>query len=457
MRLLLVACVVLAVFTAGRALHGNDVVAGVHLTLTGDPTEMAVSWVVEGNLSGSVARVVWSAAGGTTHTATNASTIMVTDTEDMSTYSYCGGGLVTHTLFMVLLRELPVGSKISYTASIQLPSRINQVGSAAFQTPPAKLASTLRFLATADVGDPVSHSWTALPQMARQCSEETFGLGLHIGDIAYNLDITPRGDDYLKGVAPMASSFPWMMGPGNHEADCNYTYANYLGRFAAQNLTRSLHGPASGSSRWYSFELGPVHFTMFDTDAYGFDEVAYVLEEQYRFIQADLAAVDRDRTPWIVLMSHRPMYCSPSSYSVAEGAADLENSGARGSHLGWPKQRDDGEPVGPQPAGYGDGFGRLGLLPPIWDPEEAEQASPIPSCGTYSVRTLYSIYGTELHSCFTYRTRVSHFMSKWSRYRRSGTKWHASERWFGEAIFRNRAAHGAVLCRFVSVRTRTQL
>ena len=154
MRLLLAACVVLAVFTAGRALHGNDVVAGVHLTLTGDPTEMAVSWVVEGNLSGSVARVVWSAAGGTTHTATNASTIMVTDTEDMSTYSYCGGGLVTHTLFMVLLRELPVGSKISYTASIQLPSRINQVGSAAFQTPPAKLASTLRFLATADVGGP---------------------------------------------------------------------------------------------------------------------------------------------------------------------------------------------------------------------------------------------------------------------------------------------------------------
>ena len=30
-----------------------------------------------------------------------------------------------------------------------------------------------------------------------------------------------------------------------------------------------------GSSRWYSFELGPVHFTMFDTDAYGFDEVPH--------------------------------------------------------------------------------------------------------------------------------------------------------------------------------------
>jgi hypothetical protein len=34
---------------------------------------------------------------------------------------------------------------------------------------------------------------------------------------------TAIGDDYLKGVAPMAATFPWMMGPGNHEADCNYT------------------------------------------------------------------------------------------------------------------------------------------------------------------------------------------------------------------------------------------
>ena len=32
-------------------------------------------------------------------------------------------------------------------------------------------------------------------------------LGVHVGDIAYNLDITPRGDDYIGGVAPMASRY----------------------------------------------------------------------------------------------------------------------------------------------------------------------------------------------------------------------------------------------------------
>ena len=190
--------------------------------------------------------------------------------------------------------------------------------------------------------------------------------------IAYNLDIVPRGDDYLKGVAPMAEAFPWMMGPGNHEADCNYTYQNYRMRFVAQNHTRSPGGPPSGSSRYFSFELGPVHFLMFDTDAYGFDEVAYMLRDQFEWIEADLMAVNRSRTPWIVLMSHRPMYCSPSSVDS-------------GADLGWPKQ-PDGEAIGPEPAGYGEGFATQGLLAPAWDPtadvyQQRGDELTIPSCG----------------------------------------------------------------------------
>ena len=60
-----------------------------------------------------------------------------------------------------------------------------------FRTPTLELASSLRFLATADVGDPISHSWTALPYMAEQCRATStpgadlgppFELGLHIGE-----------------------------------------------------------------------------------------------------------------------------------------------------------------------------------------------------------------------------------------------------------------------------------
>jgi hypothetical protein len=80
-----------------------------------------------------------------------------------------------------------------------------------FRTSPATPASTVRFVAMADVGDPVSHSWTAIPEMSSFCNATAHGiepgppftLGLHIGDIAYNLDIPPRGDDYVDGISPM--------------------------------------------------------------------------------------------------------------------------------------------------------------------------------------------------------------------------------------------------------------
>jgi hypothetical protein len=39
--------------------------------------------------------------------------------------------------------------------------------------------------------------------------------------------------------------------------------------------------------------------------------------EQWQWLKADLAAVDRSKTPWIIAMSHRPMYSSEvSSYQA---------------------------------------------------------------------------------------------------------------------------------------------
>ena len=49
--------------------------------------------------------------------------------------------------------------------------------------------------------------------------------------------------------------------------------------------------------------MGPVHFAAIDTDAYGFDEVAYILDDQYRWLEEDLKAVNRSITPWVVRLS----------------------------------------------------------------------------------------------------------------------------------------------------------
>jgi predicted MPP superfamily phosphohydrolase len=108
---------------------------------------------------------------------------------------------------------------------------------------------------------------------------------------------------------------------------------------------------------WHSFDYGLAHFIAFDgetdyanspesnflTDTSGrnatpipaetfannagpfgfiegwgnntFNNSAY---EQYQWMKADLAAVNRTKTPWIIASSHRPMYSTAkASYQVA--------------------------------------------------------------------------------------------------------------------------------------------
>lgn len=52
--------------------------------------------------------------------------------------------------------------------------------------------------------------------------------------------------------------------------------------------------------------------------------------EQYEFIVTDLAAVDRQKTPWVVAAGHRPMYVSSDNMNPDDGdltvAVDLQEA-----------------------------------------------------------------------------------------------------------------------------------
>lgn len=348
----------ISLLVAGRA-------SGLNLRLTHvSRTEMAVSWNELLNSSAwieappTTVSVTW----GTDKTkldtkAAGASSLLHSRTENMEKFDYCGGK-ETHRLAVVRLPGLPAGATVYY-AAVECDAASKCVTSPVhnFTMEKADGDDALRFVAFGDVGDPVSHSWTAIPAMNAFCAPgaagEDVSLGLHVGDIAYNLDIPPLGDNYEGGIEPMAGRFPWMVAPGNHESDCNYTYHTYNGRFAAQNLTEAV--VPSGVSRWYSFDKGPVHFVALDTDAWGFDEVADLLAPQYAWLVEDLAAVDRTKTPWIVLYGHRPMYCT---------AAD----GLTSPRLGWPKQPDGIFAAEREiPRNFGAGFDALGLVAPPWE------------------------------------------------------------------------------------------
>jgi hypothetical protein len=93
---------------------------------------------------------------------------------------------------------------------------------------------------------------------------------------------------------------------GTHVRLADFT--QYIGRF------NMMPGNNTGDSMYHSFNVGPVHVVMLSSEMYFYvsGHGMALLPQQYAWLEADLAAVNRTATPWIITMAHRPMYCSPN-------------------------------------------------------------------------------------------------------------------------------------------------
>jgi hypothetical protein len=98
---------------------------------------------------------------------------------------------------------------------------------------------------------------------------------------------------------------------GNHEA-CGGCPANPVDPDSKGNFSEyraRMHSVAmhsnSGNNIFYSFERGLVHFLVFSAEAYLYARNAAFLANQLAFMKADLAGVDRARTPWVVALVHK--------------------------------------------------------------------------------------------------------------------------------------------------------
>jgi len=58
----------------------------------------------------------------------------------------------------------------------------------------------------------------------------------------------------------------------------------------------------SNSNIFYSFNLGLTHFLGFSAESYAYRSGPQLLANQLAFMKADLAAVDRQVTPWVVAL-----------------------------------------------------------------------------------------------------------------------------------------------------------
>eukprot|EP00055_Hartaetosiga_balthica_P000109 m.135683 g.135683 ORF g.135683 m.135683 type:complete len:293 (+) comp10138_c0_seq1:561-1439(+) len=138
-----------------------------------------------------------------------------------------------------------------------------------------------------------------------------------VGDISYAdaaWESTPgrnctqrRWDSWGVLAEPVFANQPLMILPGNHEVEYNTPPATQTSFLAYQKrfLMPSEASGANDGNLYYSFDVGPAHIIMLNSYMeFGPDSA------QYKWLEADLAKVDRKVTPWLIANMHAPWYNS---------------------------------------------------------------------------------------------------------------------------------------------------
>eukprot|EP00009_Paramoeba_aestuarina_P007932 CAMPEP_0201521460 /NCGR_PEP_ID=MMETSP0161_2-20130828/14432_1 /ASSEMBLY_ACC=CAM_ASM_000251 /TAXON_ID=180227 /ORGANISM="Neoparamoeba aestuarina, Strain SoJaBio B1-5/56/2" /LENGTH=459 /DNA_ID=CAMNT_0047920099 /DNA_START=85 /DNA_END=1461 /DNA_ORIENTATION=- len=164
----------------------------------------------------------------------------------------------------------------------------------------------------------------------------------HLGDISYANDhVNFEGiwNTWFENLAPLLSSTPYMVSPGNHEKWSRDPFLHDGSRnFTAFDQKFRMPGLESvgvDTNFFYSFDFGPIHVVSLNTE-YGYtgypvdpeplyegtlnpqgynmphpvDAVEQTSYLQMNWLQEDLAKANanRDNVPWIFVGGHRPVY-----------------------------------------------------------------------------------------------------------------------------------------------------
>ncbi|CAM6104101.1 unnamed protein product [Calypogeia fissa] len=144
----------------------------------------------------------------------------------------------------------------------------------------------------------------------------------HIGDISYARGYEWLWDEFFHRIQPVASQAAYHVCIGNHEYDwplqpwkpdfanygtdgggeCGVPYSLKFHMPGNSSLTTGSSAPAT-RNLYYSLSVGVVHFLYFSTETNFLSG-----SEQHTFMEEDLQKVDRQKTPFVIVLGHRPMY-----------------------------------------------------------------------------------------------------------------------------------------------------
>lgn len=256
---------------------------------------------------------------------------------------FCQGTCVNVTGFTNLFAETQNTQRVLSFHFVTLPSPLqsattytyrviggteNSVWSKVFTFTTRASGGSTKFALAGDLG---IYPYNCFQNLLDDSSTSFF---VHLGDHAYNLEMAggARGDAYMMGFQPILSSIPFLSVIGNHELEGSpfggycphdeFCQGRYLNQTAGQ--LRIANASGSNDGRFFSINVGIIHFIVLDVNNYIGLEDPSIADRQLIWLEADLkrAASERERYPWIIVCSHVPMYSS--SGNNAELIKDIE-------------------------------------------------------------------------------------------------------------------------------------
>jgi hypothetical protein len=108
----------------------------------------------------------------------------------------------------------------------------------------------------------------------------------------------------------------------------NDNFTQYRSRLHSVTLYAGANA-GTNSNIFYSFSQGLVHFLVYSAEAYAYKSGAELIANQKAFMKADLAAVDRSVTPWVVGLVHKDWTMEAEAYAdfspiLEEGGVDVQ-------------------------------------------------------------------------------------------------------------------------------------
>lgn len=147
------------------------------------------------------------------------------------------------------------------------------------------------------------------------------------------------GNNFMNAIQPFAATHPVACVEGNHErcGSCagvpdagvpSGNFSEYHARMYSVGAFGAGKASGTGTPRYYSFNRGLTHFLVFTAEAYTYHSGAAFTSRQLAFMRADLAAVDRKVTPWVVALVHKAWWMEADAYAdftpvLIEGKVDI--------------------------------------------------------------------------------------------------------------------------------------